>query len=263
MVREKDGRVTEANVMTKTDGRKSSTDKRARGGLPVPVIVLVLCTVLLAGYLVMALEILAFRIVQIYFGTAIYATGAVLGVVLAALTLGYWMGGNLSVRYRATRVQAGSLIVAGLWIFAMAGIPRPIGAVFQSRENPQGMKSPYLTPPWKTIPQWILDHPASESIEVRMRLDPLVGSIILFAVPSFLLATVGPCAIRILTRKAEQAGPVSGRVFALGSLGSIAGVLVTSFWLIALAGISANLRLVGVVAFALGLLVFCIRNVRQ
>jgi len=262
MVRQQDERLTGANVMTRADEGKLSTDMRARGGLPVPLIVLILCTVFLAGYLVMALEILAFRIVQVYFGTAIYATGAVLGVVLAALTVGYWMGGNLSVRYRATRVQATALIVAGLWIFVMAGIPRPIGAVFQSRENPQGMESPYLTPPWKTMPQWILDHPVSESIEVRMRLDPLVGSIILFAVPSFLLATVGPCAIRILTRKAEQAGPVSGRVFALGSLGSIAGVLVTSFWLIALAGISANLRLVGVVAFALGCLILTLRTDR-
>jgi uncharacterized membrane protein YccC len=47
---------------------------------------------------------------------------------------------------------------------------------------------------------------------------------------------------------------MSGWVFALGSLGSIAGVLVTSFWLIAYLGIGANLRVIGSVAVLLGIL---------
>ena len=218
-----------------------------RRNSPGPAIVL-LIVVFLAGYLVMALEILAFRIVQVYFGTAIYATGAVLGVVLAALTFGYWIGGTLSVKYRPTRIQAISLIIAGLWIFIMAGIPRPIGDVLQFREDIRAQSTPYLAPLWKTVPDWVLDHPVSESIEARMRFDPLIGALFLFAIPSILLATVGPCAIRVLTRKAEESGKISGWIFALGSLGSIAGVLVTSFWLIAVMGLGANLRLVGLVA---------------
>jgi predicted membrane-bound spermidine synthase len=86
-----------------------------------------------------------------------------------------------------------------------------------------------------------------------MRIDPLIGSLILFSIPSALLAMVGPCAVRVLTRKASDAGKMSGWVFALGSLGSIAGVLVTSFWLIAVLGTGANLRLTGLITFALGL----------
>jgi len=214
---------------------------------------MILIVVFLAGYLVMALEILAFRIVQVNFGTAIYATGAVLGVVLAALTIGYWLGGTLSVKLSPTGIQATALIVAGIWIFLMAGIPNPLGDLVLVRENPQAVSEAYLAAPWKTMSQWVLEHPVSESMEARMRFDPLIGSLLLFAIPSILLATVGPCAIRILTRRAEQAGPVSGWVFALGSLGSIAGVLVTSFWLIAVLGISANLRLVGIVAVLIGM----------
>ena len=220
----------------------------------------ILLVVLLAGYLVMALEILAFRIVQIYFGSAIYATGAVLGVVLAALTVGYWLGGTMSVRLRPTRIQATALVIAGLWIFMMGGIPNPVTGFFESREDPMRISEPFMQPPWKTVPNWVLENSTSESIEVRMRMDPLVGSLLLFALPSMLLATVGPCAIRVLTHRAREAGKTSGWVFALGSLGSIAGVLVTSFWLIAVLGLGANLRLIGLIAIILSALVGTIRE---
>lgn len=218
-----------------------------------------LLVVFLSGYLVMALEILAFRIVQIFFGTAIYSTGAVLGIVLSALTLGYWLGGTLSARFNPTRIQAGALVIAGLWIFMMAGIPRNTADFFQVRENPREEVMYSIQPPWKTVPNWILDNPVNDSIEFRIRWDPLAGSLILFAIPSFLLAMVGPCAIQALTRQAREAGRVSGWVFALGSLGSIAGVLVTSFWLIALIGLGTNLRLIGLVGVVMSVVAISVK----
>ena len=208
----------------------------------------ILTVVFLGGYLVMALEILAFRIVQIYFGSSIYSTGAVLGVVLAALSLGYWLGGILSLRFRATRIQATALMCAGIWIFLLAGIPKPLSEITKARKSPQIISESYFESPTKIIPGWVIDNPVSDSLEFQMRFDPLVVSLFLFAVPSLFLAMVGPCAISVLTRRAEEAGVVSGWVFALGSIGSISGVLVTSFWLIAVLGLGANLRLVGLIA---------------
>jgi MFS family permease len=224
--------------------------------IPSARLALILLVVFCAGYLVMALEILAFRISQIYFGTSIYATGAVLGIVLAALTLGYWLGGALSVKYPPAEIQFMSLFIAGLFIFIIAGIPQHINDLFLLRENPQVMTLYHLAPLWKTVSEWIIAHPVSESLEFRMRFDPLIGSLLLFAIPSFLLATVGPCAIRDLTRDAKQAGRVSGWVFAIGSLGSIAGVMVTSFWLIAVLGIDANLRLIGTISILMAIVAF-------
>lgn len=232
-------------------------DSETINPISIPLLLLV---VFFGGYLVMALEILAFRIAQIYFGTAIFSTGAVLGIVLSALTLGYWLGGTLSVRFRPSCIQFVALIIAGIWIIGMAGVPRNPSDFFKSRENPREEVVYSLQPPWKTVPTWILDNPVSESIEFRMRWDPLAGSIILFAVPSFLLAMIGPCAIRALTKKAREAGKISGWVFALGSLGSIAGVLVTSFWLIALMGLGANLRMIGLVSIVLSIIAGNIRT---
>jgi MFS family permease len=213
-----------------------------------------LVVVFLSGYLVMALEILAFRIIQPFFGNSIYATGAVLGIVLTALTIGYWLGGTISVKLAPSRIQATALVIAGLWIFALAGVPKSFGSLVERTQNPRETAAYYLDPPWKSAPEWVLELPLGDSMEYRMRIDPLIGSIILFFVPSLFLAMVGPCAVRALTRTAADAGRMSGWVFALGSLGSIAGVLVTSFWLIAYLGIGANLRVIGSVAVLLGIL---------
>jgi MFS family permease len=226
----------------------------------IPFVIAILLIVFLAGYLVMALEILAFRIIQVNFGSDIFSTGAVLSVVLAALTLGYWVGGSLSVKIRPTRIQATSLIIAGLWIFLLAGIPNPVGNIFQPRENPQIISQPYIEAPWKTVSAWVMEQTGNGTLEFRKRIDPLLGSLVLFAVPSFLLATIGPCAIRALTRRVEESGRMSGGVFALGSLGSIAGVLITSFWLIAVLGIAANLRSIGVVSIVLGVTASFLRS---
>jgi hypothetical protein len=223
---------------------------KAGAGPALPILIVVFGS----GYLVMALEILAFRIIQPFFGNSIYATGAVLGVVLAALTVGYWLGGTLSVRSIPLKVQAFVLISAGIWIFLLAGIPSSFQAILE-RTQALGEPARYiLAPPWKTIPEWVLALPLGDSTEFRMRIDPLIGSLVLFSVPSALLAMVGPCAVRFLTRDASDAGRMSGWVFALGSLGSIAGVLVTSFWLIAAAGTGANLRITGLLASLLGIL---------
>ena len=87
-----------------------------------------------------------------------------------------------------------------------------------------------------------------------MRIDPLTGSSVFFSIPSALLAMVGPCAVRVLTRDASDAGQMSGWLLALGSLESIAGVLVTSFRLIAVLGTGANLRVTGFLALLLSIL---------
>jgi len=215
-----------------------------------------LLVVFLAGYLVMALEILAFRIIQPFFGSSIYSTGAVLGVVLTALTIGYWLGGSLSVKLKPTLVQGLALIVAGIWVFLLAGIPEGIEPVFTRVQDPRIPVEYYFFPPLKRVPEWTQELDFSDSTELRMRLDPLIASTILFFLPSLLLATVGPCAIRALTRRTEEAGKISGWVFALGSLGSIAGVLLTSFWLISVVGVSANIRIVGILAFLTGVIAF-------
>jgi len=214
----------------------------------------VLLTVLVAGYLVMSLEILGFRIVQVHFGSSIFSTGALLGVVLTALSLGYWLGGTFSSKISPSFLLFPALFIAGIWIFLLAGLPSGFGNLIAPRDDPTVQIQYLIQPLWKSIPAYVLEHPMSESLEIRLRTDPLLGSLILFFLPSMLLAMVSPCMIHTLTRRTEEAGKISGWVFALGSIGSIAGVVVTSFWLISLFGMGANLRIIGVVTIILSLI---------
>jgi len=226
--------------------------KTSSPGIPATVMMLVI--IFTAGYVVMALEILAFRIVQVGYGATIYSTGAVLTVVLASLSLGYWAGGSMSVRLNPVKIQATVLIVSGIWIFLLAGIPKSAGALLETQQGPRSDTGYYLETPWKTVPDWVFEQSRDKSEEYGLKVDPLIVSVLLFALPSFLLAMVGPCGIRALTKTLKESGKVSGRVFALSSVGSIAGVLVTSFWLIALMGTSANLRLAGLISVVAGVI---------
>jgi len=214
---------------------------------------LVLTVVFVSGYIIMALEILAFRIIQAGIDSSILATGAILGIVLSALTLGYWAGGTWSTKFNPALIQAAALLIAGFWIFSLAGLPNPLTDLFKATSHAVSSATPFLAPPWRTVPDYIISNPVSENMDIRLRVDPLLASLILFALPSFLLAMIGPCAVQLITRRASEAGRTAGWVFALGSLGSIAGVIITSFWLIAFLGISANLRLIGLIAVIMGL----------
>jgi MFS family permease len=215
----------------------------------------VFLVVLLSGYIVMALEIMALRIIAVGISGDIFSTGAVIGVVLAALTLGYWLGGTLSVKYDPAKIQRTALVLAGIWIILLGGIPSSPSEFFSATQGISISNKYIIESPWKSYPDYITANPVSESIEIRRRIDPLLVSLVLFFVPSVFLAMIGPCAVKILTSEVSQSGRISGWIFALGSLGSIAGVLVTSFWLIAILGITANLRLMGLCALTVSLFV--------
>ena len=52
--------------------------------------------VFLAGAALLGLEIAASRVLAPYFGNSLYVWGALIGVVLAGLSTGYWIGGAIA-----------------------------------------------------------------------------------------------------------------------------------------------------------------------
>ena len=213
----------------------------------------ILIVVFVSGFMVMALEIVALRAVYAGISSDIYATGAVIGVILTALSLGYWLGGNLTLYYNPRLIQSIALIIAGIWIFMIAGIPGSISEFFTRVQPIEPQAVAILESPWRSVPGWVVSAPLSDSMFLRQRVDPLIASMILFFIPSVFLAMIGPCAVKILTHRAEDAGRISGWIFALGSLGSIAGVISTSFFLISAIGTSAIFRLIGLLTAILGI----------
>jgi spermidine synthase/MFS family permease len=161
-----------------------------------------LLSVTLAGMAVLIIEITAIRMLAPFFGNSIFTISSVIGIILAALGLGYYLGGSLADR-RPSAVWFFSLIV-------IAGFSVLLLQFFNA----------VLLP----------------GIAYKLSLinGPLIVSFLMFFLPAMFLAMLSPFAITLLhAREAGRGvGNASGLVFFWSTLGSIAGSLATGFLLI-------------------------------
>lgn len=180
----------------------------------------------------MVLEIVGARYLAKDFGSSFHVWVSQIGVVLIALALGYYAGGALADRWPSLFLLAGLLVITGI---SMVFIPEWGG---------------------RLINLLIERHPAELPIpRLWQKLDPVVGSALLFLLPCAVLATLSPYMIRLSTLRLAEVGRSSGLVIAAGTVGSIAGVFVSGFLLIEHLGITTIFRLSGILAVLLSL--FC------
>lgn len=157
--------------------------------------------VFLSGALLMSLEVAAFRIIGKTFGSALRETTTVIAVFLAAMSAGYWFGGRLADRRPRAATLATTLALAAAIL---------------------------LTVPWIDA---ALSHRIAAS-GLALAAHAFVATTVLFAVPSFLLAASSPIAVRLFTTSTGESGSTAGSISAISTAGSIAGSLITAFFLI-------------------------------
>ena len=170
----------------------------------------------------MALEILGSRLLAPVFGTSLFVWGALIGVVLAAMSTGYAMGGWLADRRSPGIVVTILLLGAGVWTLLLAGAGQP--AVF-------------------TVSQWTTDP----------RLGPCLAASVLLAVPAFCLSGVLPALLRLTIADMGHLGRHTGGMIAVSTIGSLVGTWGTSFFLLTWMGSLKLVGVLGVVLVALGL----------
>lgn len=157
--------------------------------------------VFLAGGALLSLEIASSRVMAPYFGSSLFVWGALIGVVLAGLSVGYWVGGIVADRRATPPFFVGVLGLAALLVLAI----------------------PF-------VDGWLLEQVVSWN--PGPRLNPVVATIAVFGLPSVVLGTVSPIAVKLLARSLERLGRTAGRLFAVSTAGSIAGTFATAFFLI-------------------------------
>jgi spermidine synthase len=155
--------------------------------------------VLAAGAGSTSTEICASRLLAPYFGASTVVWANVIGLVLAALSLGYWLGGKIADR-RPQGQALGALVVAGGALVAVV---------------------PFAAQPFLDLTVRGLNNVSSGAI-----VGSFLGSLVLFAPPVVLLGMAAPFAIRLAVSDVAVAGAVSGRLYALSTVGSILGVFV-------------------------------------
>jgi len=90
---------------------------------------------------------------------------------------------------------------------------------------------PDFTPP--LVKAIMMRHPLDQDIPALWKkLDPVLGSTLVFFLPCFVLAVISPYMIRLAARQLERVGTISGLVYAASTVGSIAGVFISGYVLI-------------------------------
>ncbi len=195
---------------------------------PLPILVFVVGTGSLGA------EIAAVRLLAPYFGASTIVWANTIGIVLVALSVGYWLGGRFADRHPHIRGLCLLTLVAALLLAAV----------------------PFVADPLLEVAVGALDE-----ISAGAFLGSLLAVLVLVAIPVLLLGAVSPWAIRLAVGTVEQAGTVAGRLYALSTAGSLVGTLLSALLLIPLVG-TRRTFLVFALAIA-GVAVLGLRPVRR
>ena len=178
--------------------------------------------VFIASGCTLVLELEAGRVLAPFVGVSIQTWTSAIGVVLAGISLGNYLGGRLADRQSSDRPLAFLLAAGGLASLAVLPLAAGLGP---------------LTP---------------RSYPLVLRIVLLTT--LLFFAPSLLIGMVPPLVVRRALDDLNRAGKVVGRIYAVSTAGSLAGVFLTGFVLIAYFGTRAIIVSVGLTLVALGAL---------
>lgn len=190
---------------------------------------LLLVVAFLSGAILMALELVGSRVLAPHFGGSIFVWGSLIGVFLAALSIGYYLGGRLVDRWPRAALLAVFLFAAGLFVLLLPRYGAAVCDTIALRDyGPRG--------------------------------NPLLACTALFFLPGILMAVTSPFVIRLTARAIKQVGRTAGLVYAVSTVGSIAGTLGTAFYLIPEIGTRVLLSLLGVALIFTGLIAAAVRR---
>jgi spermidine synthase len=179
--------------------------------------------VFVVGAASLGTEIAAARLLAPYFGASTFVWANTIATVLVALSAGYALGGRIADRTPHISRLCQLVAVAGVMLAVV----------------------PYISPPLLRLAVGALS-----SISVGGFLASLFGVLTLVAVPVLLLGMVAPFALRLSIRGSEDAGRVSGRLYAISTAGSLLGTFLAALVMIPFLGTHRTF-----LAFALSLVI--------
>ena len=195
-------------------------DSQEDGAARVGFAVLVYSVAFVTGAIVMSFEMLGSRYLNPYFGSGIYTWAALISTVLAALTVGYFVGGWLADRTPSPAVLGLTILIGSAYV---AVLPAFSDILLEAVLN------------------------GIEDVQV----GSLAASFAILFFPVTFLGMYSPFAIRLLLSSPHRSGRISGMVYGISTAGSIVGTLGTTFWLIPAIGsraITITLGLLGIVS---------------
>jgi len=157
--------------------------------------------VFISGAVIMIFELVGSRIIAPYVGTSIYAWTSLTGVILASLSIGYYIGGYWADKRPNTRPMAAIMIFSAVAIAFSAFTKDIFSAIISTSQ-------------------------------VVLEIKSVMISVILFAPASFLLGMISPYAVRLKMSDIAKSGKTAGNLYAISTAGSIFGTFLAGFYII-------------------------------
>lgn len=198
-------------------------DERPRGRL-------LELAVFVSGLTTLGVELTASRLLGNVFGTSNIVWANIIGLILVYLTAGYFIGGRWADRSPHPGTFYRLLAWAAFFAGVVPSVARPVLRLAAS---------------------------SVETLDAAVMLGSFLGVLVLFSLPVTLLGCVSPFAIRLALKQATRAGTVSGKMYAISTLGSILGTFLPVLWLIPTIGtartfLALSLTLMSVALIGIG-----------
>jgi len=222
--------------MAASDSERTSEEQAQRGGggrdtTPRSLRLWLFLAAFSAGFAITGIEMALGRLLAPHFGSSLTVWAAIIASIIGALSIGYPLGGWMADRNPGPILPLVTLLVGGL-----------LGA---------GMGV--------AVPHWLSTALAGVGFTGFAFWGRLGFVLLLFGLPCVLLACVAPSVLRATLRDRTTAGRDAGGLYALGSVGSVLGILLPALWWIPLLGLRVTFLILGaaaVVPAALGLLAY-------
>ena len=175
-------------------------------------------TAALCGALIMVIEILGSRVIGPFFGVSLFVWTSLITVTLIALAVGYAAGGLLSDKKGTPEYLYGIILLAGVFVLM---IPLLKGFVLKA------------------------------ALPLGLRSGAFLSSLVLFGPSLFLLGCVSPYVIKIAAREMQNIGRTVGLFYAISTIGSFVGTVLTGFIFIAYFSVNQIFSVIGAILICL------------
>ncbi len=175
----------------------------------------------IASFCSLVIEMVAGRILAPFVGVSLYTWTSIIGVILAGISIGAYIGGKLVDKFPHRRTLALLLFLSGVAALSIIPLARSI--------------ADYRFP-----------------FSLMWRIFTITA--IIFFIPGCILGTISPVVVRLTLQSLNKAGNVIGKIYAFSTLGAIIGTFATGFLLISWLSTRNIIFVMGIVLIVTSLL---------
>lgn len=168
----------------------------------------------IASFCSLVIEMVAGRILAPFVGVSIYTWTSIIGIILAGISIGAYIGGKLVDRFPFRKTLGWLLLLSG--IAALTIIP-------------------------------LTNIIAAYRFNVPLMIRIFIITAVIFFLPGCILGTISPVVVRLTLKNLDNAGNVIGKIYAVSTLGAIIGTFATGFLLISWMGTRSIILTMGII----------------